>query len=54
MLLPSKDVTPIRIRDGLHVLVAHLPHNLTVEEADKINRVIMAHVNTDSKNGEEK
>ena len=41
MLLPSKDVTPIRIRDDLQVLVANLPHDLTKEEADKINRVIM-------------
>lgn len=44
MLLPSKDVTPIRIRDDLQVLVAHLPHDLTKDESDKINRVIIAHV----------
>jgi hypothetical protein len=44
MLLPSKDVTPIRIREDLQILVAHLPHDLTSEEADKINRVIMAHI----------
>lgn len=45
MILPSIDVTPIRIRDNVSVLIAHLPHDLTHEEADKINRVIMAHVN---------
>lgn len=44
MLLPSKDVTPIRIRDNLQVLIAHLPHDLTKEEAEKIKRVVMAHV----------
>lgn len=44
MILPSKDITPIRIRDNLQVLVAHLPHDLTKEEANKINRVICAHV----------
>lgn len=46
MILPSKDITPIRIRDNLQVLFAHLPHDLTNVEADKINRVIMAHVKT--------
>lgn len=44
MILPSKDITPIRIRENLQVLVAHLPHDLTKDEADKINRVIIAFV----------
>ncbi len=48
MFLPSKDVTPIRIRDDLQVLIANLPHDLTKAESDKITSIIMAHVN-DSK-----
>lgn len=49
MILPSKDVTPIRIRDDLQILVAHLPYDLTTEEADKIVKIIMAFV--DKKDG---
>lgn len=45
MILPSKDVTPIVIREDVTVLIAHLPHDLTLQEADKIDRIIMAHVN---------
>ncbi len=51
MILPSKDVTSIKIRECVNVYIAHIPHDLTKEEADKINRVIMALVNTDSESG---
>lgn len=39
-------VLPIKIRDDIIVRVAHLPHDLTKKEADKIIRIIMAHVNS--------
>lgn len=38
-------VTPIKIREDVMVRIAHLPHDLTKEEADKIVKIIMAHVN---------
>lgn len=44
MLLPSKDVTPIRLRDDVTVLIVHLPHDLTKVEADKISRIIGSHI----------
>jgi len=40
----SIDVFPIRIRENVVVQVAHLPHDLTEAEAQKIARVIQAHV----------
>lgn len=42
--LTSMDVFPIRIRENVIVQVANLPHDLTQAEAQKIARVIQAHI----------
>jgi len=36
--------TPIEIRPGVKVWIAPLPHDLTRAEAEKIARVVLAHV----------
>ena len=46
MALFNDGVVPIKIREDVTVGIAHLPHDLTEAEADKIIRVIMAHAAT--------
>lgn len=41
---PPSDILPIRIRPDLTVQIAHIPHDLTEKEAQKIAAVIMAMV----------
>ncbi|QYU69592.1 hypothetical protein J4558_05480 [Leptolyngbya sp. 15MV] len=40
--IPTQDVIPIAIRDGLIVKIGNLPFDLTADEARKISNVILA------------
>ena len=52
MIMLTDGVLPVKIRENVVVAVAHLPHDLTKAEAEKISRVILSLV-SESKGGSE-
>lgn len=48
MALFNDGVIPIQIRDDVTVGVAHLPPDLSKEEAERVSRIIIAHAITQS------
>jgi len=49
----SDEILPIPIRDGLIVHIHGMPLDMTVEEANKIVRVVMALVNPTNKGNDD-